>query len=258
MERSTRTEVRDYYRTVSRFIELELAGRGDAGYWRMRMEALTAPDVLELGAGTGRVTRMLAPLARSVVAVDLSEDMLALAREAMAGAAGIHLVLADIRALSFGKRFPMVVAANDPFVHLPTDEDRDRALACVARHLSRDGIFVLDAHWLPEAERRAASTPKGFRRKRDLASDAGDGPARVLETWRLDPSGHQGQVTFEYQQGGQIVGRARFHPRLWSREELETRLGKAGLRIRRCLGDYRGTSWDPAHSRRLLLEASPT
>jgi ubiquinone/menaquinone biosynthesis C-methylase UbiE len=40
-------------------------------------------DVVETGAGTGRVTRLLAPFARSIVAFDISEHMIALAAESL-------------------------------------------------------------------------------------------------------------------------------------------------------------------------------
>jgi ubiquinone/menaquinone biosynthesis C-methylase UbiE len=40
-------------------------------------------DVIELGAGTGRLTRMVAPWVRSIHAFDTSEHMITLARERM-------------------------------------------------------------------------------------------------------------------------------------------------------------------------------
>jgi len=48
------------------------------------IRALAGLDVVELGAGTGRLTCMLAPLVRSIRAFDASDHMLGVAREKLA------------------------------------------------------------------------------------------------------------------------------------------------------------------------------
>ena len=57
--------------------------------------------VVELGAGTGRLTRLLAPLARWIIACDHSSHMLAVARKSLArsGRQNWELLLADNRHL---------------------------------------------------------------------------------------------------------------------------------------------------------------
>ena len=59
--------------------------------------AIAGHDVLELGCGTGKNTAWLAERARSVVALDFSEGMLARARERV-GAAHVRFVRHDVRA----------------------------------------------------------------------------------------------------------------------------------------------------------------
>jgi len=44
---------------------------------------LTNLDVVDLGAGTGRLTRLLAPLTRSILAMDLSPQMLQVAKDSL-------------------------------------------------------------------------------------------------------------------------------------------------------------------------------
>lgn len=62
---------------------------------------LEGADVVELGAGTGRLTALLAPLAASVTAFDIEAPMLRVAREKLAGGAhqNWRLAVADHRAL---------------------------------------------------------------------------------------------------------------------------------------------------------------
>ena len=56
-------------------------------------------DVLEIGCGVGRMTRVLADRARSVIALDVSDEMLARARELNPGLRGVRWVLGDGRTL---------------------------------------------------------------------------------------------------------------------------------------------------------------
>jgi ubiquinone/menaquinone biosynthesis C-methylase UbiE len=66
-----------------------------------RIQALAGLEVVELGAGTGRITRLLAPEARQVVAFDGSEHMLSVARRKLleSGWSNWRLGAADNRLL---------------------------------------------------------------------------------------------------------------------------------------------------------------
>ena len=104
-------------------------------------------EILELGAGAGRVTRGLIALGHPVVAVDQSPEMLA-------HVVGAETVVGDIETLDLGRRFPVVLLASN-FVN---DADRDRVhgfLACCARHVLPDGQVLLQGFpktWTPEGE----------------------------------------------------------------------------------------------------------
>jgi SAM-dependent methyltransferase len=105
--------------------------------------------VLELGAGTGRITLPLLRAGVQVTAVDQSEPMLARARERMArlraaDRARVHLVRADLRQLKLNERFALVIAPFNLFMHLYERSAVERALEVVRRHLRPDGRFVMD------------------------------------------------------------------------------------------------------------------
>ncbi len=251
--RESRAKVRSYYDTVADFIELELAGRKDGPYWESRARELDAPRILELGTGTGRVTRFLWPEARRLVGVDLSQEMLERARAELGHRPHVHLVLADMRDLPFMGTFDLVVAANDPFAHLPTDRERDRVLENVAALLRPGGLFVTDAHWLRPEARRRAQGPEGWSRTRPLGDP--DEELGVHQRVKLDPETSRGEVRFEYLRKGRRVGTASFRPRLWTVEEVYERLPRLGFRIRRLLGDFHEAPWDPETARHLVVEA---
>jgi ubiquinone/menaquinone biosynthesis C-methylase UbiE len=72
------------------------------------IRSLDGLEVVELGAGTGRLTFLLAPLSRSIWALDASRHMLAHALKSRGlRARNVHLAVADHRAL------PVVTASAD-------------------------------------------------------------------------------------------------------------------------------------------------
>ena len=74
-------------------------------------------DVLEVGPGPGALTQRLAAVARSVTAVELDERMIAVASEAVGGAAHVHFVRADALALDLFAVVPRPtrIVANLPY-----------------------------------------------------------------------------------------------------------------------------------------------
>ncbi len=250
----SRADVEAYYRDVAPFYDAELADRDDLDFWRGVAAAHRGGRVLELGAGSGRVTAVLAPFAGDVVAVDLSPELTGLAHERLAAWPRVHLVRADMRALAFRQPFDLVVAADDPFSHLVDDADRDRTLEVVARHLAPGGRFVLDALWLsPDAASAVASA--GGRVRRQTTSLHGQ-RLRVVERWARQGGPERCcHAQYEYHRAGCPPVVAEFDARDWSPAELAVRFGRAGLAVTEVWGSYRRTAWDARRSSQLIVEA---
>ena len=108
------------------------------------LPALLRPgDVVgDLGCGTGRLTRLLAPFARQVVAVDRSAEMLRVARERLAGQENVDVREGDLEALPIGEG-TLDLAILSLVLHYVVDPPR--ALAEVHRALRPGGrILILD------------------------------------------------------------------------------------------------------------------
>ncbi|HEY3109693.1 MAG TPA: class I SAM-dependent methyltransferase [Chloroflexota bacterium] len=246
-----------YYRAVSRFYDLELAERGDEELWRRVGRAAAGRRILELGAGSGRATALLAAGgARFVLALDLSPDMLARARGRLAGRENVGLVQADMRAPPLRGEFDLIVAADDPFSHLIASADRQRALTAAAELLAGGGRLILDALWLNRSE-LAARAGDGRAGERRVADRAGR-EMRVREHWRCDPRSHRCRASYAYSLDGAEVEVACFEARAWTAAEVRRRFAAAGLTIERWSGDYQGGPWEEARSRRLVVEARRT
>lgn len=102
--------------------------------------------VLELGAGTGRVTETLLQAGHEVVAVELSAAMLQRANERLAGRSGYSLVQADMRNVRIGRRFDLVIAPFNTLMHAFTLDDQDNTLTSVVEHLNPGGVFAFDLY----------------------------------------------------------------------------------------------------------------
>jgi SAM-dependent methyltransferase len=176
-------------------------------------------EILELGAGAGRITHRLLDLGHPVVAVDQSPEMLKLVR-------GAETVLADIEALELARRFPVVLLASN-FVNAADAERAAAFLAACARHVTPDGQVLLQGYsldWQPDDEWR----------------ELGGVRAR-LRSYELD--GHLLRGEMEYVVDGEHVVH-RFDARLLSEGELDRLLAYAGLRRRRFLDERR--TWTEA------------
>lgn len=238
-----REEVRRYYRVVGPYLDRTLRDRGDRPLWEAAAGRWGGGEILELGAGTGRITEVLAGPGRAVVAVDLSLEMLRRARDRLGALPSTRLVVADMRSLRLATRFGLVAAANDPFSHLRRDADRDRALRTAAAHLEGGGRLLLDALWLPAETRREAESEHGRVVERTVDGDAEVPALRVREEWRCDPEGQRCTVRFQYRTG-EGEEEALFRGRHWTREEVARRLPAAGLEVEELWGDYDRSPWD--------------
>jgi ubiquinone/menaquinone biosynthesis C-methylase UbiE len=247
------SDVRAYYHAIAPFITAELADRGDEAFWRWAARACRDGRVLEIGAGSGRITAALATLTREVVALDISPDMLRLARKRLSTHENVRLLQADMRSLALGETFDLIVAADDPFSHLTSQADRLAALRAITRHLSADGRFVLDALWQSPVEEHTATEGEG--RVSDRVVAQGEPRLRIHEQWRCHPRSHTGSAAYEYYVDDHLAAKASFKARYWTADELESLFTETGLHITRRWGSYQHTRWNRQQSRKLIVEA---
>lgn len=174
-------------------------------------------SILELGAGTGRVTRALAELGHPVVAVDESPEMLAHIRDA-------ETVCARIEDLALGRRFDVVLLASH-LINTPDERTRAALLETCARHVSGHGRVIIQQH-----------APGWF----DSATETENQVAGI--TFRLRDVSRPGpdllSATAEYQAGDRLWTQAFTAARL-DEPALRAALTAAGLALDRYLTDDR-------------------
>lgn len=146
-------------------------------------QLLEPGDVVDVGSGDGVIAELLAPRARGIVCLDISERIVAAARERLQGKRNVQVEIGDMHAL------PMADSSADLVLLLNAltySESPARALSEAARVL-RPGGRVL-ATTLSRHEHAAAVRPfghvnLGFRRE-DLRRYCGSAGLRVVSLER--------------------------------------------------------------------------
>jgi SAM-dependent methyltransferase len=114
----------------------DLAGKGPA---------------LEFGIGTGRVALPLSGKGIRVEGVDASRAMVAKLREKSQGR-DLRVKIGDMARVGMGTRYSLIYVVFNTFFHLTTQDDQVRCFANAARHLRRNGYFVLET-FFPDLSR---------------------------------------------------------------------------------------------------------
>lgn len=208
-------------------------------------------DVLELGAGTGRLTlplaRAVAP--RRVAALDASTAMLDRLRAKLASGAtcddvpaNVDVVVGDMSdddAVPHG-RFSLVVVSYNTLFNLPDEAAQRRCLATVAGRLTVDGACVIDC-FVPVDD----PAPLG------VSIDRRNG-VRVVTATFTDPvrrvvSG----VTEEHRESGTVL--RPWHVAYAPPELLDDMARSAGLRLAQRHGGWDGEPFDDSSARHVSL-----
>jgi SAM-dependent methyltransferase len=197
--------------------------------------AARAGDVLDVGAGTGRIA---IPLARRGVKVCCVEPSPAM-RGVFEGKLGqepelrerITLIEGDAKSFGFGRTF-LAAFMSGSFDHLLDDEERLASLENVAQHLSAGGVLVFDVFL--GLMKDAPLSPAGEAR-------VGGSEIRRFVGGRAVP-GHrrETQLVFEVYEDGELVERIeeRLLVGITSREEIHRLLVRTGFAVQQEWSSY--------------------
>ncbi len=136
------------YDSLAALYQLQYANyRDDIAFYSRLAERLNASRILELGAGSGRVSIPLARRGFEMTGLELSPKMLEIGRKnAASDGVKVEFVLGDARDFKLDRQFPLVIAPFNALMHLYSLSDQDKALNCIKANLEPGGVFAFDLY----------------------------------------------------------------------------------------------------------------
>lgn len=265
---------REHYEDAELYDHEYRRRRADVGFYRQLARRLLGPSsrsggpppILELGAGTGRLTLPLARDGYRVTAVDVSRPMLDRLRARVARAPAavrdrIAVHMGDLRDFTIpgAQKFPLVIAAFNVVEHLYTRVELAAFLAAVRRHLAPGGRLAFDVQmpdlaWLlRDPTRRWARTrfthPRTGERLYYSTNHDYD-PVSQIALIRIyydpaDPVGSDEETT-----RARVV---QLSQRKYFPAELEALLAAGGFAVVERWGDFAGQPLGPAAESQVIL-----
>jgi SAM-dependent methyltransferase len=218
----------------------------------------TGSPLLELGCGTGRLLVPLAEAGYVVTGVDLSPEMLRLAR-AKAEAAGVSdrvtLIEGDYAGAPLDGPYRLAFVVMNTFLHLTTQERQLRALRHWREHLAPGGLLVIDI-FHPDVGQLAGLDGRLEWDKTWTDPETGATVMKWL-TRTVDLAEQMLHVTLMYDEVA-ADGRLRrtavpFDTRYLWRFEAELLLDKAGYALEALYGDWDANPFESASDRMILV-----
>ena len=101
------------------------------------------PDgrIIELGCGTGTMTALLSEIGLDISGIDLSEDMLKIARKKHPE---ITFAMADMREFTLEQKADAMISIADSMNYMRNVDELTRVFKCVRDALSPGGVFIFD------------------------------------------------------------------------------------------------------------------
>ena len=190
-------------------------------------------DALELAVGTGRIALPLMAVGVRVDGIELSEHMVDRMREKPSGT-DVAVTMGDMSLVTTGRTYGLVYLVYNTIGNLLTQDDQVRCFENAARHLTDDGVFVLECR-VPSAPSRPGHH---FVDAERVAADH-----VVLDVCRYDPVT---QVLDEnhVRIGADGVALSPISLRLAHPPEFDLMARIAGLRLRERWGGWNGEPYD--------------
>ncbi len=222
--------------------------------------------VLEIACGTGRVAARLAKSDAHVTGMDLSSEMLDIARQKTTGLFNARWVEGNMRSFELDERYGLVIIPGHSFLFMLTPADQVACLECIRRHLLPGGVLVVhldhqDLDWLGEI---GGPKSRVFEvSPRTQTHPQSGNPVRLSYAWTYERATQTAtylQMMEELGPGGEVLNRWKFEPKVMHcvfRFEMEHLLALAGYEILALYGDFYKHELDNASSEMIWVAKRP-
>ena len=200
-------------------------------------------SVLDLACGAGRHSIYFAQKGYDVTAVDLSQNLLLVAKEAaLENKVNIEFIQSDIRYFSSGKKFDLIVNLFTSFGYFETDSENFMLFEIVKKYLNNSGYFVLDYLNKTYVQNNLVKESTDMLGKGKIIQKRFIEGNRVVKDIFINQNGSSKHY--------------RESVRLYDDQELKAAISDAGLRIEKVFGEFNGKGFEKDNSKRIIIIAS--
>ncbi len=226
------------YDDFALFYDLEYGDKKEDVDFYLDVASHYGDPVLELGAGTGRISNELANAGYEVIALDSSGPMLKRLRSKIKDQnLNIHTVHADMRDFDLSGPVPLCILPFRTFAHNLSQQDQLDTLCSIYDNLQPDGFVVFDLfvpihHILAKTEWTETFSL--------------DNSVVCHSSVRHDPVVQQLSIQNQYRHSNDetVIGKARYTYRYLLRSEVELLLHSTGFSCLRVYGGFQGEPYD--------------
>ena len=130
-----------YYDRLCKNVDYEVRSDYISGFFNA--EGISGGKLLDLACGTGEFSRIFSSKGYYVTAMDLSEDMLTVAKSK---APQVNFIKGDITDFDFNNSFDACICCLDSINHLIKPEMWQSCFSSVSKSLKSGGMFVFDVN----------------------------------------------------------------------------------------------------------------
>jgi ubiquinone/menaquinone biosynthesis C-methylase UbiE len=223
------------YDVVASIYDQYVNSNFDIDFWIK--ECKKEKEVLELAAGTGRITVPLAKAGIRVTALDISPKLLGqLKKKVREGRLEVKIIKADMRNFKLGAKYSLVILPFHSIQELLRPADQFATFKQVANHLQAGGRFIV-----PIRNPIGLLASSGRMRLSGKFVDKNSGHRVLFYSKRTikGPISTNEQVYKEYD-GKKEISEHKFINRsyVFEKDEFEGIIKKSGFRIRHIWGGY--------------------
>lgn len=199
-------------------------------------------DILDLACGTGRHSILFAQKNYRVTAVDLSRNLLSIARKATEESnVNINFIRSDLRQFSICTRFQLVINLFTSFGYFETDEENYKIITTAYNQLNNSGYFILDFFNSRFIENKLV--PESI--------NTYSGQTVIQKRWILGKRVNK-QIIVEKNGINKEYNES---VRMFTKDELFNSISCAGFRVQKYFGDSNGSDFDLENSPRIIIIA---
>lgn len=233
-----------YYDALNQFLQSE-----DIAFYRQVIPT-EAKHLCEVACGTGRILLSLKKAGRKLTGIDLSEDMLRIARQksAMQGVAA-DWILADMCCLPDMDPVDVMICGYNSMQHICEPEKAQVFLQSAKAQLAPGGILIIDV-FNPNP---MFLFPEGNRRELARFRTAENTEVCVVEETRYYPDMLINEIVYHYALDGNYTFSETYTMKQYEPEVLDALIAHAGLRIMRKIGSYDGEGFIPSAPKQIYI-----